>query len=181
MNGPSKSELVNFILGSDYEDTREDEELIHMLLQKSIAANTNKTKKNLSFGTRLSDKLAQVAGSWAFIVLFCLALISWIVLNALFLTHPYDPYPFILLNLILSCIAAIQAPIIMMSQNRQDEKDRMRAENDYKVNLKSEIIVEDLHEKLDQILRTQERILAMAKMRESRKGSPAENETQKKD
>ncbi|MPN50098.1 hypothetical protein SDC9_197724 [bioreactor metagenome] len=100
----------------------------------------------------MADAIAKFAGSWTFILIFIFCLLFWIVLNAFLLTRPYDPYPFILLNLILSCVAAIQAPVIMMSQNRQEEKDRLRAQNDYKTNLKSEIIVEDLHQKLDQLL-----------------------------
>jgi uncharacterized membrane protein len=83
----------------------------------------------------------------------------WIFANAALLTVAYDPYPFILLNLFLSCVAALQAPVIMMSQNRQEEKDRLRADNDYKINLKSEIIIEDLHEKLDRLIDNQDRIL----------------------
>ena len=107
-------------------------------------------------GTRCRTKLAKFAGSWRFIIGFGVVLILWIIVNAFFLRTPYDPYPFILLNLILSCLAAIQAPIIMMSQNRQEEKDRLRAKNDYKVNLKSEFIIEDTYEKLDRLLENQQ-------------------------
>ena len=99
----------------------------------------------------MADKIAHLGGSWYFIIIFIIILIIWMSYN---LIHPHslDPYPFILLNLILSCLAAIQAPIIMMSQNRQEQKDRQRNENDYKVNLKTEIIIQDLHNKLDLIL-----------------------------
>ena len=100
---------------------------------------------------KIADKIAHLGGSWTFIIIFIILLISWMIYNIL-AKDSLDPYPFILLNLILSCIAAIQAPIIMMSQNRQEQKDRQRNENDYKVNLKTEIIIQDLHNKLDQIL-----------------------------
>lgn len=107
----------------------------------------------LSFGERLSDKLAEFGGSWGFISLFALSLFIWILINASnFLAPPFDPYPFILLNLILSCLAAIQAPIIMMSQNRQEAKDRLRAENDYRVNLKAELEIQHLGLKLDNLI-----------------------------
>lgn len=103
-----------------------------------------------SFGNRLADKVAQFGGSWRFIITFGAILLGWIALNTFVLTQrPFDPYPYILLNLVLSCVAALQAPVIMMSQNRQEAKDRRRAENDYMVNLKSEIEIRHLHEKLD--------------------------------
>lgn len=106
----------------------------------------------LSIGQRAADKIAEFGGSWKFIITFFVVLISWIVLNAWFLgREPFDPFPFILLNLILSCLAAIQAPIIMMSQNRVEQKDRMRSENDYKVNLKAELEIKLLHEKIDHL------------------------------
>lgn len=152
----TNTDIVNEILEEDLKSNPENEEIIHMLLQKTVSKN-NYTEK-LSFGDRVADKMADVAGSWGFILSFCFMLLFWIVLNACLLSKPYDPFPFILLNLVLSCIAAIQAPIIMMSQNRQEKKDRDRAENDYKVNLKSEIIIEDLHVKLDAILSNQEQL-----------------------
>ena len=110
-------------------------------------------QEKLDFGDMVSDKVAGFGGSWSFIILFVVVLFGWILANTLLLTrHPFDPYPFILMNLILSCIAAIQAPIIMMSQNRQEKKDRLRSENDYKVNLKAEIEIRTLHEKVDHLL-----------------------------
>jgi uncharacterized membrane protein len=106
-----------------------------------------------SLGERVADKVAAFGGSWRFIFIFFAALAAWIAVNsAALLMKPFDPYPFILMNLILSCLAAVQAPIIMMSQNRQEQKDRIRAENDYKVNLKSEIEIRTLHEKVDHLL-----------------------------
>jgi uncharacterized membrane protein len=120
------------------------------LLSKNI--NTSYTEE-ISFGARISDQVAKFGGSWKFIITFFVILILWIILNSIvLLTRVFDPYPFILLNLILSCIAAIQAPIIMMSQNRQEAKDRIRSESDYKVNLKAEIEIRTLHEKIDHLL-----------------------------
>ncbi len=112
--------------------------------------------QGLTFGERLSDRIAVFGGSWKFIIAFFLVLAAWIVVNSvLFLWRPFDPYPFILLNLILSCLASIQAPIIMMSQNRQEAKDRLRSEHDYRVNLKAELEIRHLHEKMDHLLNHQ--------------------------
>lgn len=156
----SNADIVRIILEDDMKDIQENEEIIHMLLNRTVSRNTNSThNETLSFGDRLSDRIAEVAGSWTFIIGFCAVLFLWVLLNSVILINKFDPYPFILLNLFLSCIAAIQAPIIMMSQNRQEQKDRIRSENDYKVNLKSELIVEDMHEKLDKLIINQEQIL----------------------
>jgi uncharacterized membrane protein len=107
-------------------------------------------------GQKIADGVAKFGGSWAFILSFFGILLVWIVVNTLLLLgRPFDPYPFILLNLILSCLAAVQAPIIMMSQNRQETKDRMRSENDYKINLKAELEIRTLHEKVDHLLLVQ--------------------------
>jgi uncharacterized membrane protein len=118
-----------------------------------IADNLNSQfEQNLTFGERLADKIAVFGGSWKFLIMFGTVLVFWIVLNVYFLAKdPFDPYPFILLNLVLSCIAAIQAPVIMMSQNRQSTKDRLRAELDYKINLKAELEIRHLKSKLDQL------------------------------
>ena len=129
-----------------------DEELIHQLITTNFSKNSEDTKNRLSLGQKASDAVAKFAGSWAFIFSFAGVLILWMVVNAILATKAFDPYPFILLNLVLSCVAAIQAPLIMMSQNRQEEKDRRRAENDYKVNLKTEIMIEDLYDKVNAIL-----------------------------
>lgn len=110
----------------------------------------------LTFGQRAADKIAEFGGSWKFIITFFSVLVTWIIINVWFLSRsPFDPYPFILLNLILSCLAAIQAPIIMMSQNRVEQKDRLRSENDFKVNLKAELEIKLLHEKIDHLTFTQ--------------------------
>ena len=117
-------------------------------------------KEVLSRGQEVSDKVARFGGSWAFIISFFVILIVWIVFNSTGpSTNNFDPYPFILMNLILSCIAALQAPIIMMSQNRQEEKDRQRSENDYLINLKAELEIRALHHKVDLLLQEQIKIL----------------------
>jgi len=108
-----------------------------------------------TLGERVADRVAQVGGSWTFILCFGVVLVVWMVVNSFLLARAFDPYPYILLNLVLSCLAAVQAPIIMMSQNRQAAVDRMRAENDYQVNVKAELEVLQIHEKLD-LLRTRE-------------------------
>lgn len=109
-------------------------------------------KTKISFGEKLSDKIATFGGSWRFIISFGIILVIWITINSV-THHPADPYPFILLNLVLSCLAALQAPIIMMSQNRQETKDRLRSKNDYAVNMKAEIEISSLNEKLDRLLK----------------------------
>ena len=155
-----KLSLINAILEDEEEKTLEEEEIIHLLLERRVAKNTSTVGDDqLTLGARMADRIAKFAGSWTFILLFLGCLLAWIVLNLLLFARAFDPYPFILLNLMLSCVAAIQAPVIMMSQNRQEEKDRLRALNDYKTNLKSEIIVEDLHQKIDLLLANQEAIL----------------------
>ena len=149
-------ELIKDILEDDT-IAAEEEEVLHMLLKERVSEDSLSEQSNkLSIGQRAADGLAKFAGSWFFIICFFIVLTAWITLNVAFLSISFDPYPFILMNLILSCLAAIQAPVIMMSQNRQEEKDRLRAKNDYKVNLKSEIIVEDIHNKLDTIIEIQE-------------------------
>ncbi len=112
-------------------------------------------EKQLTFGERLSDKIAAFGGSWPFIISFLLFLLFWIGVNLVLRNHAFDAYPFIFLNLVLSCIAALQAPVIMMSQNRQEERDRARGENDYKINLKAELEIHHLHEKLDKLVQDQ--------------------------
>ncbi|QNH17884.1 hypothetical protein HEP74_03040 [Xanthomonas sp. SS] len=107
--------------------------------------------RDRSLGERIADRVAEVGGSWSFIIGFGLVLLAWIVLNSVVLSGGFDPYPYILLNLCLSCLAAIQAPVIMMSQNRQAAVDRLRAQNDYEVNIKSELEILQVHEKLNQL------------------------------
>ena len=156
----SKEELVREILekDKDLKDSNIDEELIHELISGKVSKNINNTHdENLTLGQRTADKIAAFGGSWTFIISFGVVLVTWIIVNAVILrSKAFDPYPFVFLNLILSCLAAIQAPIIMMSQNRQTEKDILTAANDYLINLKSEIIVEDLHKKIDVLMEQQE-------------------------
>lgn len=117
-------------------------------------------EETLTRGQRIADRFAEFGGSWTFIISFFLFILLWMVVNIWFLTaKPFDPYPFILLNLVLSCLAAIQAPIIMMSQNRQEQKDRQRAEHDYKINLKAELEIKLMSEKIDHLLVYQNRKL----------------------
>ena len=135
-----------------------DQEVIESLQQHEILSSdiSKQFEKKLTFGERLSDHIAEFGGSWKFLITFGAILLVWIAINGVLLvTHAFDPYPFILLNLILSCLAAVQAPIIMMSQNRAEARDRLRAENDYKVNLKAELEIRHLHEKIDHLLRRQ--------------------------
>jgi uncharacterized membrane protein len=121
---------------------------------RSVARNVNQLRdESLTFGERLADDLAKFAGSWRFIIAFAVIIIAWMTINSLIvLWGKFDPYPFILLNLVLSCLAALQAPVIMMSQNRQETRDRLRSENDYEVNLKAEREIELLHAKIDALL-----------------------------
>jgi len=117
-------------------------------------------EKKLTFGQRIADHIAEFGGSWTFIISFFTFLLILMAINIWLLANkPFDPYPFILLNLILSCLAAIQAPVIMMSQNRQEQKDRKRSENDYKINLKAELEIKLLHEKIDHLMEHQNRRL----------------------
>jgi uncharacterized membrane protein len=132
----------------------EKEVVLRFKEEANISENINiNIDKNLSLSEKLSDKLADFGGSWTFILSFLLMIAGWIIFNmAISSDFEFDPYPFILLNLILSCMASLQAPIIMMSQNRQEEKDRMRNEHDYQVNLKAELEIRELHLKIDQLM-----------------------------
>ena len=132
-----------------------DEEVLALLADSRVSVNPAEEKEKYTLGQRAADAIARFAGSWAFIFSFTGVLILWMIVNAALAARAFDPYPFILLNLVLSCVAAIQAPLIMMSQNRQEEKDRRRAENDYKVNLKTEIMIEDLYDMVNAILAKQ--------------------------
>ncbi len=132
----------------------EDEVVESLKEQELLSKNINiDFDRGLALGERVADKVAEFGGSWKFVIGFFVVLLAWVGVNsAVLLRRPFDPYPFILLNLVLSCLAAIQAPIIMMSQNRQEARDRMRAEHDYQVNLKAELEIRHLHRKIDQLL-----------------------------
>jgi len=142
-----------------------DQEVLESLKRhETLASNVDdEYEKAFTLGERMADRLADFGGSWAFIAIFGAVLLGWIFLNsAVLVTRPFDPYPFIFLNLILSCLAAIQAPVIMMSQNRQEAKDRLRSQHDYQINLKAELEIRHLHEKLDHLLSHQwERLVAI--------------------
>jgi uncharacterized membrane protein len=136
---------------------------LHQIVKETLIAEDliiqnllNPPLETLTKGQQISDKVARFGGSWKFIILFGIILTAWILFNVIALMHyRFDPYPFILMNLILSCIAALQAPIIMMSQNRLEEKDRMTNENDYLINLKAEMQIRSLQQKMDLLLEEQ--------------------------
>jgi uncharacterized membrane protein len=132
-----------------------DKDVMEAIKNNSILTDNleEDTEDVLTFGQKIADKVAGFGGSWTFIIFFFSFILLWMIVNIfIFTTKPFDPYPFILLNLILSCLAAIQAPIIMMSQNRQEQKDRIRAEHDYKINLKAELEIKLLNDKIDHLL-----------------------------
>lgn len=153
-----RKKYIESLLKKEKEYARTEEDVLNSILSKEIISeNSNKvySKKQL-IGQNIADSVAKFGGSWTFILIFIFILLFWIILNSLALMKkPFDPYPYILLNLVLSCLAALQAPVIMMSQNRQEEKDRIRAENDYQVNLKAEIEIKILHEKLNHLITDQ--------------------------
>lgn len=145
--GYEEEKILKEILQKDIIEDKEDLDLI----LKQLNNRKIKRKDDYSFGDRAADKIAKFAGSWTFIIIFVSLLAIWMLINIKMRDKAFDPYPFILLNLVLSCIAAIQAPLIMMSQNRQEKKDRQRAEDDFIVNLKNEIIIRDIHKTLANI------------------------------
>ena len=167
----TKKEIVKMLL--DLEIGEQDEqELLDLLVDQPLAIDIDKQEAaKMRIGDRIADKISEIAGSWAFILLFVLFLGGWIVLNVFILKEEkqLDPYPFILLNLLLSCIAALQAPIIMMSQNRQAAKDSLRNHNDYRIDLKSELILEELHDKMELIISNQKDILNRVKTLEAKR------------
>ena len=150
---------VQSLLSSEQgEITTLDRDVLESLKQHEfLTSNLNEEfVSKLTLGEALADRIASFGGSWRFIILFGTVLVGWILINTIALAaKPFDPYPFILLNLVLSCLAAIQAPVIMMSQNRQESKDRMRSEHDYRINLKAELEIRHLHEKVDHLLSRQ--------------------------
>jgi uncharacterized membrane protein len=156
MNSHSQEQFKRLFLEKLETLTKQERDFIHRLMERRhVARNTNKEfDDQLTFGQRVADKVATFGGSWTFIIIFASILVTWVILNSIVLAKykdSFDPYPYILLNLFLSMIAAIQAPIIMMSQNRQATKDRLDAAHDYEVNLKAEIEIANLHEKLDEL------------------------------
>lgn len=170
MKNVNKREIVKMLLNQDIDKQSEDE-LLDMLVDSPISVDVDKQEEeNMTIGDKIADKLTAIAGSWNFIIGFSLFLILWIVLNGFVLVKALDPFPFILLNLLLSCIAALQAPVIMMSQNRQAKKDSLRNKNDYKTDLKTELIIEELHDKIDEILKKQKDIEKQIKELKNKEG-----------
>jgi uncharacterized membrane protein len=154
----NKTQLVKALLNKNGLDANENyDELLEMLIDEPIAINFDKAEKR-TLGEIVADKITEIVGSWKFIIGFCIFLFAWMLVNT-YLIFTVDPYPFILLNLILSCIAAVQAPIIMMSQNREAKKESIKSTNEYKTTLKSELILEDLHDTMELILKNQKEIL----------------------
>lgn len=154
----NKEKLIRIILNQGNIDAKENyDELLELLIDEPIAINVDRDEER-TFGEKLADDIAAIAGSWGFIIGFIAFLICWMVFNLLMVNSP-DPYPFILLNLVLSCLAAIQAPIIMMSQNREAKKEKLKSTNDFKTNIKSELILEKLYDKIEILIRNQDEII----------------------
>ena len=147
--------LASLIVQEKGEIARIDKDVMDAIKNNAILSENiqDDLEAELTVGQKIADRVAAFGGSWTFIITFFSFIIVWMIINIWFLAaKPFDPYPFILLNLILSCLAAIQAPIIMMSQNRQEQKDRQRSEHDYKINLKAELEIKLLSEKMDHLL-----------------------------
>lgn len=158
MENKTKKEIVKMLLNKEISN-EDEEELINLLVDEPISIDVDKEdKRNIKTGDKIADIITNFAGSWTFILGFVVFLVAWIFLNMYVLTN-LDPYPFILLNLLLSCIAALQAPIIMMSQNREAKRDTLRSKNDYRTDLKSELILEELHNKMEKLEKNQKLIL----------------------
>ncbi len=155
----NKAKIIKELLHSTDKELT-DEELMSEILSTNVSENSEKNEREekITFGQKAADAVARFAGSWAFIFSFIAVMVIWMVMNVLLAAKAFDAYPFILLNLVLSCIAAVQAPLIMMSQNRQEVKDRKRAENDYRVNLKSEFVIDALYKKLESVSEMQKKI-----------------------
>ena len=157
----TKKDLVKKLLKQEIDEESEIE-LIEMLIDKPITIDVDKQEdKTLTKGEQLADKLSEIAGSWRFIIGFSIFIVIWIIINSVIMKKASDPYPFVLLNLVLSCLASLQAPVIMMSQNRQAKKDSIRNQNDYQVDLKSELILERLHDEIQESLKNERQIIKM--------------------
>lgn len=160
MTKKDKRKIVQMILHQNLEK-QDKEDIIDLLADSSVAIDVDKEEeRNLTFAEKMADKISEIAGSWTFIFISIIFLVGWMIINTFILKDKeIDPYPYILLNLILSCISALQAPIIMMSQNRASKKDSLRNQNDYKIDLKSELLLEDLHHKVEVLINNQNRLL----------------------
>jgi len=189
MSNPIEELTAKFLQSCDEAGESEQRVVERLTRRLHISRNTHREfEESLTFGQRLADRIAVFGGSWTFILLFLALLLSWIVLNTVVLTRvsAFDPYPYIFLNLILSMLAALQAPVIMMSQNRYAAKDRVAAQHDYEVNLKSELEILALHQKVDMlreqqwaelVAMQQEQIQLLSKLLENRK-QPASQDAQ---
>ena len=170
----TKKDIVKMLLKNKELENEDETQLMEILFDEQIAIDVDKqAEENETWSDKLADKITEIAGSWSFILGFTLFLILWIILNIyinyLLAVNAFDPYPFILLNLFLSCVAALQAPIIMMSQNRAAKKDTLRGKNDYKTDLKSELILEELHDQMTKLAANQNKILKMLNENEDKK------------
>ena len=163
MANGGKKEIVKMLLKNKELENEEEEQLMEILFNEPIAIDVEKAASDEeTWKDRLADTVTEYCGSWAFIIWFTLIVLVWMVLNLILFKvygESFDPYPFILLNLVLSCVSALQAPFIMMSQNRSAKKDSLRAKNDYKTDLKSELILEELHDEIKKLQNTQNKIL----------------------
>mgnify|MGYP006348450393 CR=1 FL=1 len=160
----TKKDIVRMLLRNNELAEKDEEELLDLLIDQPIAIDVDKQEEaKMTFSDRVADKVSEICGSWTFIIIFMLFLIGWIILNTVILIgdKSIDPYPYILLNLVLSCISALQAPIIMMSQNRQAAKDSLRNQNDYRTDLKSELILESLHDHINDVIKNQKKIMKL--------------------
>lgn len=162
----TKKEIVKMLLKNKSLDNEDENDLMEILFNEPIAIDVDKqAEESETWKDKLADAVTEKCGSWGFIITFVIILILWMVINIviaeLYNGNTFDPYPFILLNLVLSCIAAIQAPIIMMSQNRAAKKDSLRGKNDYKTDLKSELILEELHDQMTKIQSNQYKIIRL--------------------
>lgn len=160
----TKKDIVKMLLKNKALEDKDETELMEMLFDQEIAVDVDKyVEENATWKDRLADRITKKAGSWSFIVGFIIFLALWMIINGIILCEgkAFDEYPFILLNLFLSCVAALQAPIIMMSQNRAAEKDSLRGKNDYKTDLKSELILEELHDQMTKMISNQNKIIKL--------------------
>ena len=160
----TKKEIVKMLLKNKELENEDESQLMEILFNEPIAIDIDKqAEENETWKDKLADRITEKAGSWGFIIGFIIFLLVWMLINLIILSEEdaFDPYPFILLNLFLSCVAALQAPIIMMSQNRAAKKDTLRGKNDYKTDLKSELILEELHDQMTKIISNQNKILKM--------------------
>ncbi len=166
----SKKQLVKMLLKNENLGEQNEEELINLLVEQPLSIDVDKQQEEKkTFGDRVADKVSAIAGSWTFIFCFTLFIIFWIILNTVILKEkPIDEFPFVLLNLLLSCLAALQAPVIMMSQNRQAEKDSLRNQNDYRIDLKSELILEQIDERIELLISNQNKLIKRIQELESK-------------